>query len=647
MNALDYLLKANLYGLLFVGCYWLFLRRHTFFSLNRAYLLLSTVLSLGLPFASLPTKTVETLPQLALPTTFVALPPATVVVPAVDSVSVSSGIDWEQISLIIYGLISLLLLVRLGVRISRLMALIRQSPRRSEDGFVLVQPHDPTLATFSFFQFLVLNPADADNQLILRHELTHIQQWHSADVVGMAILRAIFWAFPTLWLTDRLLRQVHEFLADKQTHQPADYARFLVEYTFGLRNNTLTNGFFNPSFLKLRIQMLHQRTTANWALGKYMLVLPLVFALLAMTTAREEMTSVINQVSDGTVTVSGQVTSAVDRKPLPGVTVFVRKSTQLTSTDSDGRYVLPNVPKDATIEFSFVGFTTQSVPVNAHTAIHVSMAIATKGLDEIVVTAREPDIDSSLARTTAATKPVSGNISTNEVYTVVEQQPEFRGGMMALSQYLKRNLRYPTEAQRSKVQGRVFVQFVVTEMGDIRELRILKGIGFGCDEEAVRVVSQMPKWTSGKQNGKPVSVQYNLPIQFSLEKVEDKRTGQIVPTIPPDSAKKMGFIIDKSKNAPYALYNDVANGDSKERYAIPLPDSLQSPRSSASIRVGGNGLSNGEPLYIVDGVEVPSGGFKKINPDKIESITVLKDASAATYGPKAQDGVIIITTKRK
>ena len=285
MNAFDYLLKANLYGLLFVGCYWLFLRRHTFFNLNRAYLLASAVLSLALPFASLPSETVETLPQLTLPTSLITLPETIVSTPTTQALPANASVDWEQTGLVVYGLIALFLLIRLGIRISRLLALIRRSPRQAGDGFVQIKPVDSSIATFSFFRFLVLNPADADNDLIIRHELVHIRQWHSADVMGMAILRAIFWAFPTLWLTDRLLRQVHEFLADKQTHQPTDYARFLVEYSFGLQTNSLTNGFFNPSLLKMRIQMLHQRATARWALGKYVLVLPLVFGLLAMTTS--------------------------------------------------------------------------------------------------------------------------------------------------------------------------------------------------------------------------------------------------------------------------------------------------------------------------------------------------------------------------
>lgn len=104
-----------------------------------------------------------------------------------------------------------------------------------------------------------------------------------------------------------------------------------------------------------------------------------------------------------------------------------------------------------------------------------------------------------------------------EIFTVVEQQPEFQGGMAALSQYLGKNIRYPAAAQRANVSGRVFVSFVVNTDGSIQDVSVLKGLGFGTDEEAIRVVKSMPKWKPGKQSGRPVRVKFNLPINFTLE----------------------------------------------------------------------------------------------------------------------------------
>ena len=104
-----------------------------------------------------------------------------------------------------------------------------------------------------------------------------------------------------------------------------------------------------------------------------------------------------------------------------------------------------------------------------------------------------------------------------EIFMVVEQQPEFEGGVQALMTYLGENIRYPMAAQKANVQGRVFVSFVVTKKGDIADGTILKGIGFSCDEEAIRVVSRMPNWKPGSQSGIPVNVRYNLPINFQLK----------------------------------------------------------------------------------------------------------------------------------
>lgn len=104
-----------------------------------------------------------------------------------------------------------------------------------------------------------------------------------------------------------------------------------------------------------------------------------------------------------------------------------------------------------------------------------------------------------------------------EIFTVVEEQPGYPGGEEARMKYLKESIRYPEEAKELGIQGRVFVTFVVEVDGSITDVRVLRGIGGGCDEEAVRVVRGMPKWVPGKQRGVPVRVQFNLPIRFTLQ----------------------------------------------------------------------------------------------------------------------------------
>jgi protein TonB len=103
------------------------------------------------------------------------------------------------------------------------------------------------------------------------------------------------------------------------------------------------------------------------------------------------------------------------------------------------------------------------------------------------------------------------------IFTVVESMPEFKGGMADLYSYLGNNIKYPVMAKESGIQGKVYVTFVVERDGSITDVKVLRGIGGGCDEEAVRVVASMPRWKPGKQRGKPVRVQYNLPVRFTLQ----------------------------------------------------------------------------------------------------------------------------------
>ncbi|TVR41956.1 MAG: energy transducer TonB [Bacteroidia bacterium] len=102
------------------------------------------------------------------------------------------------------------------------------------------------------------------------------------------------------------------------------------------------------------------------------------------------------------------------------------------------------------------------------------------------------------------------------IFTVVEDQPEFPGGEEARQRFLEQNLRYPQMAREAGIQGTVFVTFVVETDGSVTDVRVLRGIGGGCDEEAVRVVSMMPRWQPGRQRGQPVRVQFNMPIRFRL-----------------------------------------------------------------------------------------------------------------------------------
>ncbi|GAB3267219.1 hypothetical protein GCM10027347_35820 [Larkinella harenae] len=598
MNAvLDYFLKANLFLVLFYACYWLWLRKHTFFQLNRAYLLASVILSLLLPFIELPTETVETIP----------IPVGAFTLSVVATAPTEpTGPAWETIGYWTYGLIATVLLGRLLVQMTGIGRLIRRSEQHKLDDYTLVLPADERVPTFSFFWYLVMCRRDAQtaNTPIIAHELVHIRQRHSLDILLLEVVQLAFWINPILILYKQSIQQVHEFLADAQAEDKHQYATFLVNYAFGVQPAALTNGFFKPSLLKERIKMLQRRTTSRWALGKYVLVLPLLVSLVAMTTARDEITQLVSTVSDEKITVSGNVTDT-DGKPLAGATLVVRGTTTGAQTNAQGRYELKNVPSNANVVASFVGYTTLQKAVNGKKTLDFTLRAKVDSLDRVVVVgyATLPNQSAPAKPATAPAptqKPVNG-----QPFTVVEEMPEFPGGKAALGQYLSKNVRYPADAQRNNTDGTVLVQFTIGTNGSIYGIRVKKGVGDGCDEEAVRIIGKMPAWKPGTQNGKPVAVQYVLPIQFMLEGKPEKRTG--------------------------LRLNDTPN---------PVNVIVSSP----------SGLDpKAQPLYVVDGKKVEPEEFNStIKPQDIGSINVLKDASAtAEYGEEGKNGVLLVTTRQK
>lgn len=187
----------------------------------------------------------------------------------------------------------------------------------------------------------------------------------------------------------------------------------------------------------------------------------------------------------------------------------------------------------------------------------------------------------------SAPKPAVQN---GETFTVVEQMPEYPGGMKALMGYLAENIQYPAECQKAGIQGRVIVQFVVKADGSLDNFEIKRSVNPLLDAEALRVIKTTPKWKPGTQHGKPVDVKFTIPVTFSLPDKQKEHT----PT---------GNISDSS-------------------------------------------LTLKKTLFIIDGKEVEPKALNEINPDQISSINVIKDGTGVTiFGPKARDGVILITTK--
>jgi len=139
--------------------------------------------------------------------------------------------------------------------------------------------------------------------------------------------------------------------------------------------------------------------------------------------------------------------------------------------------------------------------------------------DDIVIDAEADEntqVEEYKAPVAAAKVEEEEDVEEQQIFMVVENAPAFPGGDESRMKFLVENIKYPQMARESGIQGTVYVTFVVERSGAVTDVKILRGIGGGCDEEAIRVVQSMPKWEPGKQRGKPVRVQFNMPIKFTL-----------------------------------------------------------------------------------------------------------------------------------
>lgn len=216
----------------------------------------------------------------------------------------------------------------------------------------------------------------------------------------------------------------------------------------------------------------------------------------------------------------------------------------------------------------------------------------------------------------SATDPVVEKNS--PVFTSVELVPQFPGGIASFSNYLAKNIRYPANARENGIQGRVIISFVVERDGTLSDAHVTRGVADDIDKEALRVIQASPKWEPGVQNGRLVRVAYSVPISFALEESQPDR--------PSDE------IIIEQKN------------DNKAQKALPATIASKADTNKKLKEINIKYVP-GNPIYMVDGKEVDD--LKAVNPDDIESMSILKDANAtAKYGVKGRNGVVVVTTRK-
>ncbi|WP_295713132.1 M56 family metallopeptidase [Mucilaginibacter sp.] len=278
MNWLHYLLEANIYLAVFYAGYCLFLNKETYYTLNRAYLLLSCLLSFALPVIQ-----VGVLKPVEQPGgSIVIITPENIVTQVTtDTTTVNDVLMYAYLAGVIVLVIVLL------IKLSRLIKMTGSSKTLVGNKYKLINI-DGSNTAFSFFNYLFIGKNTAGNDTIIRHELVHIRQKHSVDILFLELIRIVNWFNPIIYLMQISLKTVHEYIADEQTaaleNDTLAYSAFLVNNAYGLNGSSITHSFFNYNLLKKRIIMLNQKRSGNLARLKYLVAVPLCAGMLCAST---------------------------------------------------------------------------------------------------------------------------------------------------------------------------------------------------------------------------------------------------------------------------------------------------------------------------------------------------------------------------
>lgn len=472
---MHYLIQVNLYLMVFSGFYVFFLRKETFYQANRFYLMLSGIISFVIPFMH--TSRVQSWFLTREVSDIIAGYDTTALEVPITAVAGTHMISLNHILLGLYVGGLLYFTWGFGMSIWRTVRFVSDF-------------EDNEVQAFSFFGRIRVGKSLAGYKAVLDHERVHVVQCHSFDVILFEVVSILCWVNPLVYFLKREIRLLHEYQADEYASRLAGskayYAALLLSRRFGVTpESVLGNGFFKQSFLKARIQMLSKESSNKRALLKYGFVAPLFLGMMVLASAsiaRSENLEKIEQYSE----------DLVFANPAPGLVRDLKEvRIDLSGFRKDG--TVKSVGDDEDISF---------------------------GKREEAQTVRKksppppPPIEVEI--TLKAPPPVEKTPKDEAIFVGVETQPNFPGGDQEMYRFLSANINYPAAATRANVQGRVVIQFVIEKDGSVSAPKVLKGIGFGTDQEAVRVVSSMPKWSPGMQNGTPVRVYYTIPIMFQL-----------------------------------------------------------------------------------------------------------------------------------
>lgn len=459
-----YLIKINVALMLLYGFYRLTVSRDTFFGLRRLTLWLIYAVALMVPALNLEYWVRDTPTMASMANVY-----ADTFYPVVVVKAQAPSITWIDMLLGIYWAGVVVLSLRLVWQLFSIIRLAAISRKQEVEG-ITVHLLRGEGSPFSFFRWVFMYPSTLEGKQlheVMVHECTHVSGLHSLDTLFSELFSIACWFNPFAWLMKQEVRMNLEYLADESVLSDGNARKSYQYHLLGLayrqpKDSTKIANNFNLLPLKKRIKMMNKRRTSEIGKAKYLLFAPLAGALLMVSNIE----SVAREIG-------GQV---------PEVAEVQQKAEQA---------------------------------LNADVAVANPMAKAEE--------AKAAELAKAEAKASDVTAPA--DTTKNVVYDVTETMPQFPGGQGVMMKYLAANIKYPASAVKAKKQGRVIIAFVIQKDGSVTNARIVKSVDPELDAEALRIVKAMPNWTPGTQDGKPVDVNYTIPVVFSLYK-EDVTPGK-------------------------------------------------------------------------------------------------------------------------
>jgi hypothetical protein len=513
---IDYIIKVLIFQTLFLAVYDLFLKKETFFQWNRVYLILTSIFAYLIPFLKV-NRAGEIIPQ-----EYIVLLPEVILSP---TATIEQKLQEPQIVLnyvqFIFWLGVILTSIFFLLKLFRIIQLIYNNEKVRKGSYLLVFLKNSN--AFSFFNYIFLGKtiSTKSKEQIIEHELIHVQQKHSIDLLIFELQKIVCWFNPFSYIFQHRISELHEFIADSKAIKEKDktsYFNNLLTETFGVQHISFINPFFKHSLIKKRIVMLSKNKSTQLSKLKYLLIIPVLLSMLVYTSCEK---GEFEQINKNEKRLTSLFIGSLDNSGVEEIKSKTREhyfDFYLNAEPPGKEISYDDLSNDEKKEYDKINngfnkngdnFSTFKIYEDEYGKRSLLMETDWKGMKE----SRE-----------------SNNYSNaDEVpFAVIEKSPIFPGCENAedqkkcfeesISNYITQNFD-PSMAKSlglEKGKKRIYVQFLIKKNGQVSYIRA-RAPHEKLEDEAKNLIYDLPDMQPGEHNGKKVAVEYTLPITFVVE----------------------------------------------------------------------------------------------------------------------------------